>query len=252
MRLRALLAALILICAPVIADEPPLKALVFDFAPWGYLEDGRPAGLNVAVFEALSRESGLPIEPILMPYQRMLALLEAGEGDLAIFFTSPESQVIAHQIASVYRLESVLLVRHDFNRAPDISGLPPNLVVATARGVRIDTIFDQAQTYINVPTNGGPHAARLLLSGRVESIAGPYRPLLLLVEAAGGSRDDVKIFKSITVNEGWLQMSKNSMRLALKDRITEAMARLEARGEIEPTVLTYIPDIRSKHDPVDD
>ncbi len=92
---------LLIFLATVLISMPPsygapLKAAIFDIAPWGYRDSNKQiAGIEYEIIQAISKEMNEDIEINLMPYKRMMVELEVGKVDFSIFFRSTKSEKMA-------------------------------------------------------------------------------------------------------------------------------------------------------------
>ena len=202
--------------------ERPLRTAVFDLTP-EETSDGRPVGGVIPLInDALSKELGEPIESVTVSYNRMIRLLEKGDVDFSIFFISPRSKQVADPVHVFYEIQTSMIARRNPQQRPTQE---TKLSLAYPRGVFFGTDLDTSTAMDKLFTNGHEHSVSLLVSGRVDAIAGPENTLFLLIEDKA-PREDYFVLEKINLNRSALQFSKKSgqrHRLEDLDRAAQAL-----------------------------
>lgn len=223
-----LLAILMLaITAQASAEDRPLKTALFDLAPWTKI-DGQPSqGIIPLLNTELLKELNEPVETVTVPYARMVRSLENGDIDFAIFFKSDASRKIADPLTVFYTMKTSLVGR---DILPERS--TRKIRIAHPRGVVFSAAFNEDQTYEKLLSNSHQHSVSLLMSGRVDAVAGPEQLILQLIDAAG-SNQPYRVWHVININEVTLQFSKRSSNRDSMSRIQAAAERLMESGKVE-------------------
>lgn len=209
------------------ADDTTLKTALFDLAPWTKI-DGQPSQGIIPLLNAeLVKELEEPVEIVTVPYARMVHLLESGDIDFAIFFQSAASNQIADPLTVFYTMRTSI-VGLDVAREP----APAKLRVAHPRGVVFGSNFETDDRYEKLATNSHEHSVSLLLSGRVDGVAGPENLIRQMIDAAAPQQPH-EVLSVINVNEVTLQFSKRSAKRESMQRLQEAAERLLKNGKVK-------------------
>lgn len=226
-KLQVLTVLLLLATTQTLADNRPLKTALFDLAPWTKI-DGKPnQGIIPLLNMELTKELNEPVETVMVSYARMLRLLETGDVDFAIFFRSPTSSKIAEPLTVLYTMKSSVIGR-------DIASENNHnkFRVAHPRGVVFSAEFDADNSYEKLLSNSHQHSINLMVSGRVDAVAGPEKLLLQLIRATGPSQT-YKVWEIININEVTLQFSKRSKNKESSNRLQAAAERLLKKGKVD-------------------
>lgn len=194
--------------APSVAsvEDRPLKTALFDLAP-KQTADGQPiAGIIPLITRALAEELDEPIEQATVSYGRMLRSLENGDIDFAIFFLSPKSREIADPLHVFYQLETTMIGASSLAMQTNTD---VKLRLAYPRGIFFGTDLDTSTELEKLFSNDHQHSVNLLLSGRVDVIAGPKNLLFTLIDEVG-DRENFQVLRHINTNRTALQFSKRS------------------------------------------
>ncbi|RVU20287.1 transporter substrate-binding domain-containing protein [Methylobacterium oryzihabitans] len=137
-------AVALLFAIPAAADPAPVRiATEGGHPPFNYVEDGRPAGFEVDLAEALCRAAGLSCTIVLHQWDGIVRGLEAGEYDaiMASLAITPKREARIAFTRPYYRIPVAALVRRDAP-APDLT--PAGLA---GRGVGV-AARSPAETYL--------------------------------------------------------------------------------------------------------
>lgn len=213
---------------PAASEDPPLKAAIFHLPPWATDKNNKPAGIIPDILTALESELGSEIEQSLLPYPRMLRQIETGEADIAVFFLTEKSRLIADPLTVFYLLKTSVIISGPMPASGKRTG---RLKIATARGVMFDNRFDNSRIYERIITNDNQHSIRLLLSNRVDGIAGPEVQLLRELRAIdpGGAYNVLEILNS---NQVTLQLSKASGNREKAEALKRAAEAVRNSGKL--------------------
>lgn len=78
------LCVFILLCTRGFAEEKKLIAVFTTWEPYGYMENGKPAGFEIEIFDAVAKEMGIIVEFLHRPWKRCLSSVENKLADVVI------------------------------------------------------------------------------------------------------------------------------------------------------------------------
>lgn len=217
---------------PIYAQETtPLKAVTFDIA-------AGTSGAIPRIIEALSIELNEPINNVVVPYPRMMRLIETGGADFAIFFASEKSRTFADPLHVMFLLKTSILVKSSM----PIDKTKNSLLIASARGVLFSDRFDNSNKYEHFYSNNHDHSIQLLTSGRVDGAAGPEHTLLMLTKKFD-PEGHYRILETINLNEVTLQFSKASNNRNRIEDLKKAASSLRQNGKLDALIkeFGYLP-----------
>ena len=179
--------------APPVACGSPSRALRYvgdrDFAPYEYLDgSGTPQGFNVRVIEALSSALKIPIEIHLVPWAEARIARENPATDLFAAGYIPSRDARYDFLAPITTIRSSILMQPGRHSYPSSAAEVKGLRIAVQDGVPSAAVFDALppeERPTIVPTPGHRASLALLLSGRVDAIAGAGAALHWLATDAG-------------------------------------------------------------------
>ena len=123
--------------APAKAEPTPLIARVAEWPPASWQEKGQWQGMNVDFYQALAKESGLPLRFVDLPWSRALASLKSGECTImAELSKTAERDKAMHFLGPYANEEMVLVVRAEDREVP-IGNLQQLITQSRARGLQV-------------------------------------------------------------------------------------------------------------------
>lgn len=162
------------------ACPPPGKPLLYigdrDFPPYEYLdEQKRPAGFNIEVVQALSRELGVPVDIRLLSWADARQARERGAADLFSAGYVPARSDQFDFLAATTTIRSSILMRPGRESYPSTASDVKGLRIAIQDGAPSAAGFDQLPpeerpTIVETPSHRGSIA--LLVAGQVDAAAG--------------------------------------------------------------------------------
>lgn len=217
--------------AGVVAATPTRLEVGGDyaFAPYSFIENGRPAGIDVDLMRELSRRTGVELHVHLQPFKRVLEELRQGRLDAGMAVLHSTEREAFLQYTGVLRLSRYqLFVRRGqefpFERAEDLRGRSVAVVrgflvgdtlreeLSSAR-VRLESVASQEQTL------------RMLLAGRVDAIAGQSVVMRHLAREQGAAgRLSALPTPVIPDRPAYLVLSRRG-GLAERDRLAELLCQ---------------------------
>lgn len=222
------------------AQAANLRAAMFDLAPWAMSDGTKSRGIIPLIVDEMEHELGTTITTTVVPYPRMIKMLEAGDVDFAIFFQSGMSREIADPLHVFYLIRTSIIVPSDTSDP----ALGSKMRIASARGVVFDDGFDTSDRFVKIFSNHHEHSVQLLVQGRVDGIAGPEQQLLgLLNQARPGT--PFRVLRVINTNRVTLQYSKQSKHPEMRDAVQKAAEAVRQNGTLD-RLLEMFPYTRAQ------
>lgn len=236
---KALLVFSLFLSLGVCAQEnQTLRAGLFYIVPFGYVDSdtGEVTGITASLIQAIESESNMPISIKLVPYKRLIASLEQGSIDFAIFFRSEITDQVSDSLLPVYDLDTVVMTRSSFvvNQYEDLYALR----LATPVGVRYSPKFDKDEKLRVNRVEDYSNAVLMLDKGFVDGVVGPEKILSYQLNA---HKLDTEMFSNsytLTTNTAWLQFSKKFNNESVKQRVIKSVEALKASGKVSE-ILEY-------------
>lgn len=148
-----------------------LKVVTIAVIPYGMLDaQGKPAGLLVELADRLAQESGWPIENVVVPYARAVAMVVSGEADLMLSFINPSLLANARQLGSVSSSDIVIVGRAGthFASLADLRGK----TVGHIRGAEFETGLLAEHGVFHYETSSNELVLKMLMEGRLDAALG--------------------------------------------------------------------------------
>lgn len=123
------LTALLLTFLSLRAQAESLRLVTEPWAPYVYLQDGKPTGIDYEITALVFKRLGIDVEWQFLPWRRCLMMLQQGQADGALdIFESPERESeLLYPSEPLSEVEFVLFQAkarpHLFNRLEDLRGL---------------------------------------------------------------------------------------------------------------------------------
>lgn len=168
-RLNSRAALCCLLLSPLLAmAQAPLKAALFEVAPYAQKEGGAPSGLYVDWVKGLGTRANLRTEIALMPFARVPLALQRGEADVTISFSTPALDASAQALGTVALVDSVLITSAD-RSTRELSQLKGALV-GRARGGCQDLAQRSELQLRWTEISNFESALRMLALGRMDGV----------------------------------------------------------------------------------
>lgn len=215
----------------VAAAEPfVLRVQTIQSEPFGRVGPQGAGGLMYEIGQLIAERAGLAVENQVVPYARTVLSLQNGSADMVLRFSNDELRAVAHQVAPVLPLPTVLVSRREapVQRLDALS----HLALAVPRS------FPMPESLTGLPglrvqwVNNNEHAVQMLVGGRVDAA---YGSNLGLFGAARGLGLRMQAFARPLVVERqtfWLHLSRRSATPELIERLTKAVESLHRDGSI--------------------
>ncbi|NGZ87363.1 substrate-binding periplasmic protein [Duganella aceris] len=213
------------------APQRRLKAVTIGVAPYGIrTPEGGASGLLVELTEALAARSGIPIDNVVVPYPRAMAMMQSGEADLLMSIANSRLVSIARPVALVFEGDVVAVGRagSHFASLADLRGK----VVAHIRGVEYNAAFEADQQIRKHETTSIEQSLKMLLERRVDAAIGSRESLLYALRAMGRPRAQLGTPMPIGHLYVRLYLSSRVTDDAVADALTSAMDALRDGGTV--------------------
>lgn len=232
---------------PARSEPEVLRIQTIQSEPFGRLGPQGPSGLMFDIGVLIAQRAGLAAEHQVVPYARTVLSLQNGAADMVLRFTNDELKAVAHQVAAVLPLPTVVVSRQDapVQRLEALSGLslavprsfPMPDRLAALSGLRVQSV------------NNNEHAIQMLRSRRVDAA---YGSNLGLFGAARGLGVAMQAFARPVVVERqsfWLHLARRRATPALMKRLARAVESLHRDGSIARLYERALAEFGSEHMP---
>lgn len=182
-----------------------------DWAPFSSGKDGKPVGMAVDIVSAIFAEAGVPIQLVLVPYERCMR--ETLAGRLAgCFDTTPDAKLLRDywfHAKPLFSDPTLILAPSSVTQkgltVKDLRGKH----VATTHGYTYGDDFESDKAIIREVVPGDINALRMLAAGRVE-YAIVYRAILAQLQkgAAAPIKDQIAMVGEVQMNNLYLSFSR--------------------------------------------
>ncbi|MEI7606469.1 MAG: transporter substrate-binding domain-containing protein, partial [Rhodospirillaceae bacterium] len=158
------------------------------FPPYNFSQDGKRAGMDTEIVEAVLARMGVTASHVAVPWNRVVASLDQNETDLAFQFVGTPERIEKYAMIGPFRTgRTVFVVRADsplsYNSLEDLRGH----TVGTVNGFSYTPEFDAATFIVREPATTSLIALNKLLAGRSDAVIGDLYTLVHLARQAGFS-----------------------------------------------------------------
>jgi ABC-type amino acid transport substrate-binding protein len=224
---------------PARASEPAaLRLITLHLPPFGMIDaQGHPTGINPDLAALLTRESGIALESVMVPYPRATAMMASGEGDLLISIGNSHLAALVRPLAHVFNGEVVVIGRPGLrlNSLEDLHGK----VVGHIRGAEYLPAFDNDSAIRKHETMSYQQSVQMLLEGRYDAMIG-FRPAIFYtLRSLGKPRSALGQALRVGEREVALFMSRKAARQDAAEPLARAMNALRERGAVKAVLERY-------------
>lgn len=233
MRGRRLIAFLLsLVVLPAVSAAPPLRAVLFDVAPYAMAgADGRVEGRYADLVRELGRHVGRELEISLEPFARIPGSLKAGSADLTVAFSTPALAATARPLGEVMMVDS-LVVTSKVRPATQLAELSGR-VVGRARGGCLDLAQQQVPGLQFYEVNGFASGLQMLALGRLDALCLTREVLQHYSRETGVQRS--QLGPEIVISRRAVQLwARRSLDRDLQARLSAALPREPAPSAAAP------------------
>lgn len=217
--------------APWAADLATLHIQTIQSEPFGRLgPQSGPSGLMFDIGQLIAQRAGLLADNRVVPYARTVLSLQDGSADMVLRFSNSELEVVAHQVAPVLPLPTVVVSRRE---APLLQlDSSTHLTMAVPRSFPMPARWTAWPGLRVQWVNNSEHAIQMLMGGRVQAA---YSSNLGLFGAARGLGVHMQAFApplEVERQTFWLHLSRRTATPALIERLARAVESLHRDGSI--------------------
>lgn len=215
---------------PAFAEpQETVRVGIFAGVPWAtdYSIDGgeKTEGVVPRFWKEVSARSGLKLKTFIVPYKRMLSMLDAGGVDYAIFFRSEKSEQRFVPLLQLTELQTIILTDQKgkeitFEDLYDYR-------IAGKHGVLYGTRFDNDQKLKKYTAKSYSNVVKMLEEDRVNAIIGSAVSLKYHLKRSKINVTDLSKPFVLKVNRVFLHASKsNNLPASTRDRLLQTISEL--------------------------
>ncbi len=174
-------------CLSLSASGESLRIVTEPWAPYVYLQDGKPTGIDYEITDTVFKRLGIDVDWQFLPWRRCLMMLDEGQADgaLDIFETTERDVHLLYPSEPLSQVEFVLFQAkarpHPFNSLNDLKGLK----VGISPGFLYDQEFRESPLFEREPAPTLEANLGKLQLGRVDLVITDRRVGRYAVKALG-------------------------------------------------------------------
>lgn len=221
-----------------------LRAAVLQVEPYGVIDaNGRQSGAYTEIFALLAGQLGRPVEVIVAPYARSLALLRSGGVDMLIALPNAAIAEAALPGENLWKLEAIAIGRAGtiLRGLADLRGL----TVARIRGTDYGPAFMDDKAIRHYEMTSHVQGMQMLMEKRVDAVVGGRPGVFHAMRKLGIGRQQLGASFVVQVSEVQLHLSKRRADPQLSGDLRRAIAALRANGRFDAVFARYsagLPD----------
>jgi len=215
---------------PAAAQPPVLRIETIQSEPFGRIGPNGPSGLMCEIGNLIAQRAGLASRNRVVPYARTVLSLGSGDADMVLRFSNDDLKEVAHQVAPVLALPTVLVSRRDapLLRPAQLSG----------RALAVARSFPLPDRLANLPglrlqwVNSNEHAIQMLMGKRVDAAYGSNLGLFGAARGLGVRMPGFARPLAVERQTFWLHLSRRTATPALIEKLAAAVDALQRDGTI--------------------
>lgn len=219
----------------LVRGQSKLTIALVNLKPWSATSpSGAPTGILVQAAREIERRSGQPLEIVLFPYARAVAMLDKGQVDLMLALETAHLNRIAYRVAPVAVMDIAMIARPGL-RIGSIADLRGKRV-GQLRQVSYEPVLEATQDIIKYEINSYVQGLRMLQLGRLDAVIGIRTTILYSLKAMRvpvASLGSMFIVRRTPVS---LYMAINSVPSADVDRFRSACAEMQNNHALDTLV----------------
>jgi polar amino acid transport system substrate-binding protein len=231
---------------------PPLTAVRLlaepDFAPWSFtLEDGSLGGVSVDLAKAACADAGLTCEIAPMPYTGLLPALARGEGDVIVSGLRVNAALVVGAAVTkpYFRSLGRFMIRdglsYDGADPRSLAGKRLGVVKGTTHEAFLSKYYAKSQI---VPQESELGLYEALRTGALDAAFGDSLRMSFWMNSDGARKCCVPLGGALidreTFSRPLVYIARKDMA-SVRDRLDEALDRLEEKGETGKIFARYLP-----------
>ncbi|WP_286267135.1 substrate-binding periplasmic protein [Thalassotalea atypica] len=218
-------------------ERKEVKVATIKFTNVGMIENGYVKGLFYDIANLIIMEAGYRPNNHVVPYSRVLKLLQHGDIDFSIMYSNKEVESYAKQLVSIMHFDNIIvgLPGVNYQQLNDLEGQ----VVISIRNAVFGEEFS-SNDKVKIYTVGNyQQALQMLLSKRADAIIGAKNSIYWTLNDLGLSRN--VLGKPLLVNSksAYIQFSYLSKKPEIKEKLKLAAEKLKHQGVFEALKLKY-------------
>ncbi|MFH1033361.1 MAG: transporter substrate-binding domain-containing protein [Pseudomonadota bacterium] len=239
----ALLVTLIMLWAcPAGAANPRLRVVFTEWLPYTFQENGRAAGFEIDILQAVLKDMGLEAEFTSYPWKRCLAALRHGQADaLVSLLKTPERQEYA-----LYPQEHISLSKTTFFTAVDKQiafdgsyGQLRGYTIGVIAGFSYGEAFDKAGYLRKEEVRDAEMLIRKVLSGR-NDLAAENQAVVSGVALRMGVRDELRFLEPpIHTRKLYVGFAKAKRLQGLCREFSQALSQFKKTDAYQAILVKY-------------
>jgi len=208
------------------AEEPLRFVSDSNFAPYSMLQDGKPAGIDVEVFQEAARRAGIPYALQLVAWEEVVRKVKSGEAHGGFsFFRTPEREEYALFVeeAVVHYSDYVMFTRNGhtfpFREWSDLDGKR----IGVNKGFSFSEAFGAGGDVVLKEFDSEAESIAALLKGRVDGFVGQLDTTYYQLGRMGMSSTVIYLPKVVMKDRpAYMVMARNS-ELKKKEQIARRL-----------------------------
>lgn len=216
-------------------DKVLVMATSADFPPYEYMEDGKFAGIDVEIAQAIAAELGMELKIENMEFKGVITAVASGKADIGMAGLTVEEDRLVHvDFSDSYTTATQVIIvpeNSDITGPDDLSGKKVGAQMGTTGAIYADEIDGVTLEQYN----SGHEAILALTQGKIDAVVIDNEPARVFVYQNEG----LKILdEELTVEEYAIAVDKGNTELL--DKINAALAKLKENGTLEGIISKYI------------
>lgn len=153
-----------------LAAGPDMRIVTIASEPFGFETAAGKGGMMYEIGNRIALAAGMRAENRIEPYARTVESLKAGSADMVLRFSNEELATVAHQVAPVVRLDTMVIGRED-SPCESLTDLVGKTVAMARSFPGSRQILDQPGIHVYL-VDSNEHAVRMLFAKRVDAVLG--------------------------------------------------------------------------------
>ncbi|UVJ43752.1 transporter substrate-binding domain-containing protein [Pseudomonas sp. LS1212] len=224
-----LLTALLITCLSFSAHSEKLRIVTEPWAPYVYLENGKPMGLDYEATALVFQRLGIEVEWQFLPWKRCLAMVEQGQADgiLDIFQTAERDSQLYYPSEPLSEVEFVLFYANarprPFQSLDDLRGL----TIGVSPGYTYSEAFRNSSAFKREPAPTHEANFGKLSKGRIDLVITDRRVGQHVIKSLGLENQISELPMVISRQKQYLAVRRNVGMDLLAQRFAAELKRFK-------------------------
>lgn len=222
----------------------PLRIETIESEPFGYKNATDSGGMMFEIGNLIADRAGLPYRNQVVPYARTVLSLRTGTADMVLRFANEELVQVAHQVAAVLELRTVVLTLQGapYQKLDDMAGVR----LSIARSFPFDEALNRVPGLRLEWVPNNDTAVKLLFAGRIDAAFGSEFGLIGAAQRLQLPTETLAAPIPVGRQSFWLHLSRRSATPELIERLKKACDSLQSDGSIERIYKRYQAQLSHK------